>query len=280
MNRVFAPSGDDPRGGVPAAPAGPAPVRRGGRRPRLSPQLRLMGGRHDRRRDRRRPRGREPGVGVRSSSRQLAQTERDTRAVPPCSRVAASCAQNDAARPRPSQLRRRFLVWGVAGVGVWIVSGWPVAGIAVAAAGLWLPWLLGSAQVTQERLATVEALEAWCRRMADTLTGGGAIGLAQAIVTTRLGSTIRSRLRSTLSHAGCRRTGRPAPRRCESSPTPSTTGSGTPSPPRCCSRCTSRASASREVLRQLADGVARDVRARREIEARAPSRGSRSGCCW
>ncbi|MDQ4118751.1 MAG: type II secretion system protein, partial [Actinomycetota bacterium] len=59
-----------------------------------------------------------------------------------------------------------------------------MAGIAVTLAGLWLPWLLGSARVIQDRLATVEALETWCRRMADTLAGGGAIGLAQAIVTT------------------------------------------------------------------------------------------------
>jgi len=78
--------------------------------------------------------------------------------------------------------RVRILAWLVGGVATWLLSGWPVAGIALACIGIWLPWLLGSGRVARDRIDVVAALGTWCRRMADTLSGGGAVGLAQAIV--------------------------------------------------------------------------------------------------
>ena len=74
-----------------------------------------------------------------------------------------------------------MIAWCGVGVAVWSVTGWPVAGLAVSATGLWAPWLMGSARVISDRLDRLEALEGWCRRMADMLSGGAAMGLAQAI---------------------------------------------------------------------------------------------------
>ena len=80
--------------------------------------------------------------------------------------------------------RLRIAGWIAAGTATWLATDWLAAGLAVAIVGVWLPWLLGSARAARERIDRVEALATWCRRMADTLVGGGAIGLAQAISVT------------------------------------------------------------------------------------------------
>lgn len=171
--------------------------------------------------------------------------------------------------------RRGLAIWAGVGLGVWIVTGWPVAGIAVTVAGLWLPWLLGSARVVQDRLASVEALETWCRRMADTLAGGGAIGLAQAIVTTasRVDQPIGPAVR-VLAHRLQADRGDPAMALREfADAVDDRVGDSVAAALLLALHQQSVGIA--EVLRQLADGVARDVRARREIEAsRAESRQS------
>lgn len=176
---------------------------------------------------------------------------------------------------RSTSVRRRFLVWGAVGLAVWVVSGWPVAGIAVAAAGVWLPWLLGSARVAQDRLATVEALEAWCRRMSDTLTGGGAIGLAQAIVTTstRVDDPIAPAV-TALARTLQSDRGDPA-RALRDFADAVDDRVGDAIAAALMLALHQQSVGVADVLRQLADGVARDVRARRDIEAsRAESRQS------
>ncbi|RSD14808.1 type II secretion system F family protein [Amycolatopsis eburnea] len=81
-------------------------------------------------------------------------------------------------------LRRRGSVrWGLAcgaGALVWLVSGWPVAGIAVAAAGAFLPWLFGAGKLATQRIERLEALEDWLRGLADVLRAGNA-GLVGAL---------------------------------------------------------------------------------------------------
>jgi Flp pilus assembly protein TadB len=63
---------------------------------------------------------------------------------------------------------------------VWLVSGWPVAGIAVAAAGAFLPWLFGDGKLATQRIERLEALEDWLRGLADVLRAGNA-GLVGAL---------------------------------------------------------------------------------------------------
>lgn len=180
----------------------------------------------------------------------------------------------DPARSRADR-RRRAVGSVVAGTVVWVASGWPVAGVATIVAGLWLPWLLGSARVVQERIATLEALESWSRRMADSLAGGGAIGLAQAITMTagRVDGPISDAVR-TLARRVQTEQGQPAAALREfADAVDDRTGDTVAAALLLALHQQSTGIA--EVLRQLADGVARDVRARREIEAaRAESRQS------
>ncbi|MFC4951037.1 type II secretion system F family protein [Pseudonocardia sp. GCM10023141] len=184
---------------------------------------------------------------------------------------------------RPASVRRqRVLVWGVLATAIWAVSGWPIAGIATLAAGLWLPWLLGSRRIVSERIEKLEALEAWCRRMADTLTGGGAIGLAQAVAmfdgvtpATRADEPIAGAVSTLAQHlrdgdgpdahgAALRRFADDVDDRA-----------GDTVAAALLLALHQQSSGVALVLRQLADGVARDVRVRRDIEAaRAESRQS------
>lgn len=54
----------------------------------------------------------------------------------------------------------------------WLVTGWPVAGIAVSALVGFGPWLFSAGQDAARRIDRLEALEGWLRRLADTLSTG------------------------------------------------------------------------------------------------------------
>ncbi|BDO42061.1 type II secretion system F family protein [Cellulomonas sp. NTE-D12] len=87
-------------------------------------------------------------------------------------------------RPRPRSAadwwgRWRWGTAGGLGLVVWAVSGWPVAGMIVAAVLVGLPYLLGSAKVAARQIDRVEAIEEWTRRLADVLATG--VGLEQAL---------------------------------------------------------------------------------------------------
>lgn len=64
----------------------------------------------------------------------------------------------------------------------WLLTGWPVAGLIVAATVIGLPVLLSTSRVAARAIDRVEALEEWSRRLADVLVVG--VGLEQAITTT------------------------------------------------------------------------------------------------
>ena len=84
--------------------------------------------------------------------------------------------------PRPSRRTRMLLMVGAAlGVAGWIVSGWPLALVMAPAATVGLPYLL-SAPEGKERIERLEALEEWTRSLSGVLTVG--IGLEQALITT------------------------------------------------------------------------------------------------
>lgn len=179
-----------------------------------------------------------------------------------------------------AERRRRVLCWLAAGIAVWVLSGWPVAAIATSVGGVALPWLLGTTRVVRERIEKLEALEGWCRRMADTLTGGGAIGLTQAIALSDRATVaplagpvadavhlLARRLREG-ADSDLREAFREFADAIDDR-------SGDTVAAALLLALHQQSSGVAEVLRQLADGVARDVRARRDIEAaRAESRQS------
>lgn len=93
-----------------------------------------------------------------------------------------------AGRPRRRVIRwrsRRVLVETIvvvaAAIGVWALTSWPVAGIAVAAAVIAVPRLLGG-RAAQQRIVRLEAFETWTRQLADVLTTG--TGIEDALLTT------------------------------------------------------------------------------------------------
>jgi tight adherence protein B len=83
------------------------------------------------------------------------------------------------ARTRPRIDPRRLLA-ALAGAGVMLVlTGWPVAALATAAATVVLPELLRP-RGAQQVIARLDALAGWSRRLADVLASGAG-GLEQAI---------------------------------------------------------------------------------------------------
>lgn len=213
------------------------------------------------------------------------RTEVAAVAAPPAAwRTAAQRAWTAIGDPNRSNAdrRRRVAIWLVCGVLVWAVSGWPATGLAVSTAGLWLTWLLGSTRIVRERIEKLEALESWCRRMADTLTGGGAIGLAQAI--TMVPSSASSSFADGPIEGAVQElarelrerndeTGRARALREFADTVDDRAGDAVAAA--LLLALHQQSSGISQVLRQLADGVARDVRARRDIEAaRAESRQS------
>lgn len=84
--------------------------------------------------------------------------------------------------PHLSRRTRILLATGVAvGIVGWLVSGWPLALVIAPAAMAGLPYLL-SAPDAKERIECLEALEEWTRSLSGVLTVG--IGLEQALITT------------------------------------------------------------------------------------------------
>jgi len=69
----------------------------------------------------------------------------------------------------PAGSGRRVLLAVVAGLGALLITRWPVAGLSAAAAALFLPRLMSGSQ-QKRRTAALEGLEQWARRLADMLT--------------------------------------------------------------------------------------------------------------
>ncbi|HEY2506783.1 MAG TPA: type II secretion system F family protein [Streptosporangiaceae bacterium] len=66
-------------------------------------------------------------------------------------------------------VRRRLLVAAVAGLTALILTRWPVALVAAAAAAFFLPAIV-STRAARQRAAVLEGLEQWTRRLSDMLT--------------------------------------------------------------------------------------------------------------
>ncbi|MEE2043626.1 type II secretion protein F [Nocardiopsis tropica] len=68
------------------------------------------------------------------------------------------------------------------GLLVWFLTGWPVAGVLVAAGFWWGPAVLGPDRGHQEQVDGVEAVAAWTEMLRDLMAG--AAGLHQAVAAT------------------------------------------------------------------------------------------------
>ncbi|OLT11770.1 hypothetical protein BJF78_26265 [Pseudonocardia sp. CNS-139] len=187
-------------------------------------------------------------------------------------------------RPDTDRATRRVRTAGWAGAGlvVWVLSGWPVAGIAVGVVGLWAPWLLGSARAVHERIDRLEALEMWCRRMADILAGGGTVGLTQAITTSAGTAAERGdeRIAAAVATLARRlREGRPVDQAMSEFADLVDDRVATPSPPPCGWRYTSSQAVSRSYCASSPTGSPATSESDDGSKPNAPSRASRSGCC-
>jgi Flp pilus assembly protein TadB len=93
---------------------------------------------------------------------------------------------------RPEASRRRsgavnpvqWLVGGVVCVVVWVVSGWPVAGVGMGVGAIVLPKVFGGRAQRTRELRRTDAIASWADQIRDTMSG--AAGIEQAIIQTAL----------------------------------------------------------------------------------------------
>jgi Flp pilus assembly protein TadB len=159
--------------------------------------------------------------------------------------------------------RRRALFAILAGLVVFVLTRWPVAALAAAAAVIFLPKLgLGSSQ--RQRTAMLEGLEQWIRRLADMVTASrgleDAIGASARTAPAAVAGPVR-RLAAGLST----RTGAEPALRAFAAEIDDPAGDRIAAA--LIIATGRRGGAARDVLIALASLLARDVAARREVEA-------------
>jgi len=159
--------------------------------------------------------------------------------------------------------RNRALAALAAGLVALTVTRWPVGGLAAAAAVFLLPKVV-STRASRQQTAVLEALEQWTRRIADLLTASR--GLEDALQTSarQAPEAIRPAV-TALSQRLAARTGTESALRAFAS------DAADPAADRIAVALIiatgKRGGSSRAVLSSLATMLARDVAARREIEA-------------
>lgn len=76
--------------------------------------------------------------------------------------------RDTAARARAARLGAGVAV----ALGVWVLSGWPVAGVAAMALWVLVPYFFGAGRVAARRIARLEGLDEWTRRLAEVIAAG------------------------------------------------------------------------------------------------------------
>jgi Flp pilus assembly protein TadB len=170
-------------------------------------------------------------------------------------------------RPAPSSMsratRRRALIAIVVGLVALLVSGWPVLGLAAAAAVMLLP-RLKSAQASRRRTAALEGLEQWARRLSDLLNASR--GLEDALeVSARSAPDVIAGPVTALAHGLAARSGSDAALRAFADEIDDPAGDRIVAA--LIIATGRRGGAVGGVLRALAEQLARDVATRRDIDA-------------
>ena len=184
--------------------------------------------------------------------------------IPQPERPAAPRRRSPLSRLRFSRRSRLLLGAGViAGAIVAIVTGWLLAIVIAPLAAVGLPSLL-SASDAQDRIARLEAMEEWIRSLSGVLTAG--VGLEQALIATLRSAPTEVRPEVGRLVARLRaRWGTEAALRALADDLDDSTGDLIAANLILGAR--RRGSGLAAVLESLAESVAADVRARRQIEA-------------
>ncbi|GJF30329.1 membrane protein [Kitasatospora sp. NE20-6] len=101
----------------------------------------------------------------------------------PVGRFRAALRGSDQSAAARAQLRARWMVGGVLGLAAWAFTGWLVIGLLLVLLTVGLPWLLSPGRAASIRIAELDALAEWTRRLADVLHLG--VGLEQAMKDSR-----------------------------------------------------------------------------------------------
>lgn len=171
--------------------------------------------------------------------------------------------------PRPAlfslsrDARRRALIGGAVGLIALLLSGWPVLGLAAAATVLLLP-RLSSGRASRRRTAVLEGLEQWARRLADLLSASR--GLEDALeASARSAPGVIAGPVTTLARGLAARGGSDAAIQKFADEIDDPAGDRIAAA--LIIATGRRGGAAGEVLRMLAEQLARDVSTRRDIDA-------------
>ncbi len=158
---------------------------------------------------------------------------------------------------------RRMVLALSAGLALFALTGWPVLALAAAAAVIFVPEM-SAARSARQRLAVLEGLEQWARRLADVLSAGRGVEEALAISA----RTAPPAIAGPVAELSRRLLSRAEPRRAllafaDEVDDPA----GDQIAAALIIATSERGGAVRGVLTAVADILARDVAARREVEA-------------
>jgi Flp pilus assembly protein TadB len=168
-----------------------------------------------------------------------------------------------AGRQLTAATRKRLLIAIAAGLIVLAVTGWPVAGIVAVAAVLFLP-KISSTRAARHRVAVLEGLEQWTRRLSDMLTASR--GLEDALeASARSAPAAIEPAVTRLARRLAARTGTEAALRAFAAEIDDPAGDRIAAA--LIIATGRRGGGVRDVLNSLAIMLSRDVAARREIEA-------------
>lgn len=166
--------------------------------------------------------------------------------------------------------RRRATRWGIGAVvslTAWLLSGWPVAAVAVMSMWVLLPYFFGTGKIAARRIGRLEGMDEWTRRLAEVIAAGLAPVPAIVESADRAPEAIRPEVTRLASKLATPRLDRQQALREFADEIDDTVGDlitlavGIAVGAQTSERVP-------DVLRTMAEGVSEEVKARREIEAK------------